>query len=167
VRFLLRHLYVQCSDLVYSADANNGYIAPATLAQCLQTAKAKGWSAGAMTWQFPNAQSAWATTVRSLSWPVGGTPPPPTTTATPTKTTSTPTSTPTGGTGGCAGLSAWTSAVAYVGGQSVTYGGHKWTAKWWTQVRISFSLLMLLADNRTQADTPGGAAGVWTDNGSC
>jgi hypothetical protein len=28
--------------------------------------------------------------------------------------------------------------------------GHLWTAKWWTE-----------------ADTPGGAAGVWTDNGAC
>ena len=34
-----------------SGDANNGYIAPETLAECLQTAKAAGWSAGAMSWQ--------------------------------------------------------------------------------------------------------------------
>jgi chitinase len=61
------------------------------------------------------------------------------------------TSTPTGGTGGqCAGVSAWNSATAYTGGAVVTYGGHKWTAKWWTQ-----------------GDTPGGQAGVWTDNGAC
>jgi chitinase len=58
--------------------------------------------------------------------------------------------TPTGGTGQCAGLLAWNSANAYTGGQSVIYNGHKWTAKWWTQ-----------------GDTPGGAAGVWTDNGAC
>jgi len=54
------------------------------------------------------------------------------------------------GTGQCAGLSAWSAANAYVGGASVTYGGHKWTAKWWTQ-----------------GDTPGGSANVWTDNGAC
>jgi chitinase len=54
------------------------------------------------------------------------------------------------GTGNCAGLSAWSSTAVYVGGDSVTYGGHKWTAKWWTQ-----------------GDTPGGPAGVWTDNGAC
>ncbi|TRM65612.1 glycoside hydrolase family 18 protein [Schizophyllum amplum] len=53
-----------------SGDANNGYIAPATLAQCLETAKAAGWTAGAMSWQYPNAASEWITTVRSLSWPV-------------------------------------------------------------------------------------------------
>ena len=47
---------------------------------------------------------------------------------------------------------AWSSATAYSGGAVVQYGtpAHKWTAKWWTQ-----------------ADTPGGAAGVWTDNGPC
>jgi len=54
------------------------------------------------------------------------------------------------GTGQCAGLSAWNAGNAYVGGNSVTYGGHKWTAKWWTQ-----------------GDTPGGPANVWTDNGAC
>jgi len=57
-----------------------------------------------------------------------------------------------GGGGGatCTGLSAWSSTTVYVGGNSVTYGGHKWTAKWWTQ-----------------GDTPGGSANVWTDNGAC
>jgi chitinase len=32
----------------------------------------------------------------------------------------------------------------------VSYNGHQWTAKWWTY-----------------GDIPGGAAGVWTDNGPC
>jgi chitinase len=58
------------------------------------------------------------------------------------------TSTPPGT--GCAALSAWSSIAVYVGGNSVSYGGHKWTAKWWTQ-----------------GDVPGGPAGVWTDNGAC
>ena len=58
-------------------------------------------------------------------------------------------SAPTAG-GSCAGVAAWTSSVAYVGGQTAVYGGHLWTAKWWTQ-----------------ADIPGGAAGVWTDSGAC
>jgi chitinase len=57
---------------------------------------------------------------------------------------------PTAGTGSCAGLSAWSSTAVYVAGNSVTYGSHEWTAKWWTQ-----------------GDTPGGAAGVWADNGAC
>ncbi|KAL1747810.1 glycoside hydrolase family 18 protein [Schizophyllum fasciatum] len=53
-----------------TGDANNGYIAPETLAQCLQTAKAAGWGAGAMSWQYPHAASEWISTVRSLSWPL-------------------------------------------------------------------------------------------------
>ncbi|WP_433043283.1 glycosyl hydrolase family 18 protein [Dactylosporangium sp. CS-033363] len=59
--------------------------------------------------------------------------------------------TPTGGTGNCAGLSPYNASTAYTGGQSVSYGGHKWTAKWWTQ-----------------GETPStGGSGVWTDNGAC
>jgi len=73
-----------------------------------------------------------------------GTLPPPTSTT----TTGGPTTTPP--TGGCGGVGAWNSGVAYTGGQQVSYGGHLWTAKWWTQ-----------------AETPGGASGVWTDNGAC
>jgi chitinase len=46
---------------------------------------------------------------------------------------------------------AWVSATAYNGGATVSYGGHKWTAKWWTQ-----------------GDIPGNnAQNVWTDNGAC
>jgi Lysozyme like domain len=58
-----------------------------------------------------------------------------------------------GGTGGasCSGLGAWNSTVAYNGGQRVSYNGHGWTAKWWTQ-----------------GDVPGAnAQNVWTDNGPC
>ncbi|KAI5989798.1 glycoside hydrolase family 18 protein [Pisolithus orientalis] len=32
----------------------------------------------------------------------------------------------------CSGVSAWSSAIAYVGGDQVTYNGQLWTAKWWT-----------------------------------
>ncbi|HWL87621.1 MAG TPA: carbohydrate-binding protein [Polyangiaceae bacterium] len=45
---------------------------------------------------------------------------------------------------------AWNASTAYTGGSVVSFNGHKWTAKWWTQ-----------------NDTPGGAAGVWTDDGPC
>ncbi|GAA4626004.1 hypothetical protein GCM10023196_032420 [Actinoallomurus vinaceus] len=56
-----------------------------------------------------------------------------------------------GGSTGCAGLPAWNSGTAYTGGASVSYNGHRWTAKWWTQ-----------------GDVPGAnAQNVWTDNGSC
>ncbi|TFK54531.1 glycoside hydrolase family 18 protein [Heliocybe sulcata] len=53
-----------------AGDANNGYIAPATLAGCLSTAKAKGWNAGVMVWEFPDAAAAWIETVRSEAFPV-------------------------------------------------------------------------------------------------
>ncbi|KAI9066698.1 carbohydrate-binding module family 5 protein [Trametes sanguinea] len=63
-------------------------------------------------------------------------------------TTSVPGSSPTAGS--CAGVAAWSSSSVYTGGQQATYNGHLWTAKWWTQ-----------------GDTPGGQAGVWTDDGAC
>jgi len=52
--------------------------------------------------------------------------------------------------GGCT-AAAWNSATAYTGGQVVSYGGHTWTAKWWTQ-----------------GDVPGAnSQNVWTDDGPC
>lgn len=78
----------------------------------------------------------------------GATPPQTTPTPTPGQT-STPTPTPGGG-GICNGIAAWNSSIAYVGGDKVTYNGSLWQAKWWTE-----------------ADVPGGAAGVWTLLGSC
>jgi len=52
--------------------------------------------------------------------------------------------------GKCGGVAAWSSSAVYTGGLSATYGGHLWTAKWWTQNEV-----------------PGGAAGVWEDKGAC
>ncbi|TFY60414.1 hypothetical protein EVG20_g7425 [Dentipellis fragilis] len=52
-----------------SGDADTGYIAPNTLASCVQQAKNQGWSAGVMTWEYPDAGASWIQTVRSLSWP--------------------------------------------------------------------------------------------------
>ncbi|MEO9237790.1 MAG: carbohydrate-binding protein, partial [Jatrophihabitantaceae bacterium] len=73
-----------------------------------------------------------------------GTPPP---TTTPPTQTPTPTPTPTGG---CS-AAAWNAATAYNGGAVVSYNGHSWTAKWWTQ-----------------GDIPGNnSQGVWTDGGAC
>ncbi|KAB5590252.1 hypothetical protein CTheo_6304 [Ceratobasidium theobromae] len=55
------------------------------------------------------------------------------------------------GTGQCSGVAAYGSATVYTGGQKCTYGGHLWTAKWWTQY-----------------ETPStGGSGVWQDNGAC
>ncbi|KAF8516863.1 glycoside hydrolase superfamily [Gautieria morchelliformis] len=86
-------------------------------------------SSGTITASTPTSSS-------SLSSSTSLTPPP---------TTSTPASS-----GSCAGVAAWSSAIAYTAGQQVVYNGHLWTAKWWTQ-----------------ADAPGGAAGDWTDDGAC
>ncbi|KIM48366.1 carbohydrate-binding module family 5 protein [Hebeloma cylindrosporum] len=75
-----------------------------------------------------------------------------TSTVTSTTSSSVPSTTPTTppGSGNCAGVAAWSSSVAYQGASQVVYNSHLWTAKWWTQ-----------------ADVPGGGAGVWTDNGLC
>jgi len=51
-------------------DATNGYIDPATLATCVEQAVNQGWSAGVMTWEYPDAAASWITTVRADSFPV-------------------------------------------------------------------------------------------------
>ncbi|KAN0078083.1 carbohydrate-binding module family 5 protein [Tylopilus felleus] len=181
-----------------TADANNGYIDPSTLAGCVAQAAAKGWNAGVMTWQFPDATSQWITTVRGNTFPVsggggGGSPAPTTTTpstSTPTTpTTTTPsTSTPTtpttttsakssptstgssGGSGSCAGVSAWSSADAYPGGSKVTYNGDLWTAAQWNQNEVPggkpFCLLPSTAQDMTMSP-PTGSSGAWTKDGAC
>ncbi|HEY0494618.1 MAG TPA: chitinase [Kutzneria sp.] len=73
----------------------------------------------------------------------GATPP-----QSPPPTTTTTTTTPGGG--GTCSAAAWNASTPYNGGAVVSYGGHQWTAKWWTQ-----------------GDTPGGPQNVWTDNGAC
>ncbi|MEV4003764.1 glycoside hydrolase family 19 protein [Actinomadura sp. NPDC049753] len=44
---------------------------------------------------------------------------------------------------------AWSSTAVYTGGAAVSYNGHNWSAKWWTQ-----------------NETPG-RADVWADQGTC
>jgi chitinase len=52
---------------------------------------------------------------------------------------------------GACTAAAWSSTSVYLGGAVVSFGGHRWTALWWTQ-----------------GDTPGqNAQNVWTDNGAC
>ncbi|KAJ6525056.1 glycoside hydrolase family 18 protein [Mycena vulgaris] len=133
-----------------AADATNGFMDPGTLSTCLAQAKAQGWSAGAMTWQYPNANSAWVTQVRSGSFPVGAPGGGGTTTTTRT-TTSSPgsTSTPPSG-GSCSGTAAWSSSEAYPAGSVVTSGGSLWTANQW-----NFN------------EAPGGAAGAWDKTAAC
>lgn len=61
-----------------------------------------------------------------------------------------PTSPGGGSTASCA-AGAWSSSTAYSGGAVVSYNGHTWTAKWWTQ-----------------GDIPGNnGQDVWVDNGPC
>jgi chitodextrinase len=68
--------------------------------------------------------------------------------------TPTPTSTtPGGGGGGSCSAPAWNAATAYNGGAVVSYNGHTYTAKWWTQGE--------------QPDTHSGQWDVWKDNGAC
>ncbi|KAN0130843.1 glycoside hydrolase [Lactarius tabidus] len=49
-------------------DAGSGYMSPSTLAGCLVTAMNKGWSAGVMTWEFPDAEASWISAVRSKAF---------------------------------------------------------------------------------------------------
>jgi len=66
----------------------------------------------------------------------------------PSPTASPTTGTPTTPSGSCA--AAWSASTAYNGGDKVSYGGHTWSAKWWTYNEV-----------------PGGASGVWVDGGAC
>ncbi|KAJ7576826.1 glycoside hydrolase family 18 protein, partial [Mycena floridula] len=50
--------------------ANNGYMDTETLADCVQQAKGKGWNAGVMVWEFPEADSAWIQAVRGNAYPL-------------------------------------------------------------------------------------------------
>ena len=84
-------------------------------------------------------QNPWDFTRYSVQF-AGVTPPPP------PPSSSSSSSSP----GGQCTAAAWNASTAYSGGAVVSYGGHTWTAKWWTQ-----------------GDTPGGSQGVWTDNGVC
>ncbi|MGW5198134.1 carbohydrate-binding protein [Streptomyces spiralis] len=49
-------------------------------------------------------------------------------------------------------IAAWNSSQVYTGGNAVSWNGHNWKAKWWTQ-----------------GEEPGttGEWGVWQDLGSC
>ncbi|KAF9067829.1 glycoside hydrolase family 18 protein [Rhodocollybia butyracea] len=54
-----------------AADApSGGFIAPTALATCVEQAKNKGWSAGVMVWEYPDAAATWIAEVRADSWPV-------------------------------------------------------------------------------------------------
>ncbi|MGC5008380.1 chitinase [Streptomyces sp. DT203] len=84
------------------------------------------------------AQSDWDFAKYSVKF-AGVTPP----------TTTPPTTPPPSGS--CT-AAAWSSSAIYTAGNTVSYGGHTWKAKWWTQ-------------NETPGTT--GEWGVWQDLGAC
>ncbi|MGC4890231.1 chitinase C-terminal domain-containing protein [Micromonospora sp. DT227] len=118
-------------------SAATAYSGGATVSYAGRTWTAKWWTQG----ETPGSAAVWADQGACAGSPT------PTPTASPTPT-GTPSPTPTGGT--CT-APVWTAGTAYSGGAVVSYGGHRWTARWWTQ-----------------GDVPGtNSQGVWTDNGPC
>ncbi|WP_225224321.1 chitinase [Cellulomonas sp. JH27-2] len=96
------------------------------------------------------AQKDWDFTKFSVQF-AGATPPTSSPTTTPMTTpTSSPTTTPTPP-AGCA-APAWSRTAVYTNGNVVSYAGHRYSAKWWTQ-----------------GEVPGttGEWGVWKDDGVC
>jgi 3D (Asp-Asp-Asp) domain-containing protein len=95
----------------------------------------------------PYASTATASSSPSAAPTTASASPSPTASTTPT---STPTATSSASSGACT-AAPWNSSTAYNGGAIVSYNGHDWTAKWWTQ-----------------GDIPGNnAQNVWTDDGAC
>jgi chitinase len=88
-------------------------------------------------------QTDWEFTKYSARF-AGATPP-----TNPTPPTTPPTTPPGGGGGGTCAAAAWNASTAYNGGAQVSYNGHTWSAKWWTQ-----------------GETPG-TTDVWADQGAC
>ncbi|KAH0839353.1 glycoside hydrolase family 18 protein [Lanmaoa asiatica] len=173
-----------------SGSAGSGYVDASTIATIIQQTSS-GYTSfgGVMLWDMSQAHannrydisvknaltggSGGGTVTTTASSPVTSTTPattsvPATSTIPPTTTTTTMTTSTSASTGSCASVSPWQLDVAYVGGDQVTYkygssgihpspytdkrifSGHLWTAKWWTY-----------------NDVPGGAAGVWADEGAC
>ena len=48
-----------------AGDGNNGFMDPSLLGTCVASAKAMGWTGGAMVWQFPDADASWVAAVPS------------------------------------------------------------------------------------------------------
>ncbi|KAJ6513432.1 glycoside hydrolase [Mycena sanguinolenta] len=156
-----------------SASAGAGYADAATLGQIASATRASYSSfGGIMLWdasqayangrfdqQVKNLIVTGSTTSTKTTTTTKSTTTTTTTSKTSTSTTSTTSKTSTTSTtstttsvssGSCAGVAAWVSNVAYVGGSQVTYNGHLWQANWWSE-----------------ADVPGGASGDWADLGAC
>ncbi|PPR01950.1 hypothetical protein CVT24_011099 [Panaeolus cyanescens] len=139
--------------------AGSGYVDASTLGNIAKQTKATYSSfGGVMLWDVSQAYGNNRFDVAIKNAITGGTTAPTTVPPSPTPTTPRPTSTQPPTTtqppsnGSCAGVAGWVSNIAYQGGSQVVYkdSGHLWTASWWSQ-----------------ADVPGGAAGVWVDKGAC
>ncbi|KAG1804333.1 glycoside hydrolase family 18 protein [Suillus variegatus] len=158
-----------------SSAAGSGYVSPSTFTPIIQETMAEYSSfGGVMLWDASQAYANDRYDISVKDALLGGTssPPPTTTTITTTPTTTTtimtttttspittttststissPSPTTTSGTISCAGVAAWQTGVAYVGGDEVTYDGDLWTANWWSE-----------------SDVPGGASGDWANSGVC
>lgn len=86
------------------------------------------------------AQNDWDFTKYTVRF-AGATPP-----------TTTPPTSPTPTSPGSCTLPAWDSTKVYTAGNTVSYAGHKWHAKWWTQ---------------NENPSASGQWGVWADDGPC
>lgn len=53
---------------VIGDSTNGGFIDPTTLGGCIKQAVAKGWNAGVMSFQFPNANTQWIQAVKGTSF---------------------------------------------------------------------------------------------------
>ncbi|KAK7032983.1 carbohydrate-binding module family 5 protein [Favolaschia claudopus] len=156
-----------------SASAGSGFASAATLGQIASATRAQYSSfGGIMLWDASQAYAngRFDQQVKNLIATSGGggttTTSRTTTTTTTSRTSSTTTTsrtssttTTTQGGGGCAGVAAWVSTTAYVGGSRVTYNGHLWQANWWSQAGM-----LSLPPNHY---VPGGASGDWADLGAC
>ncbi|KAI0084132.1 glycoside hydrolase family 18 protein [Irpex rosettiformis] len=132
--------------------AGSGYLPISSLSPIIQSYKAQYSSfGGVMFWDASQAYANGrfdAAVKAALQGGSSAPTSPPTTTSQTTTTSKTTTSTPPATSspppptsGNCAGVNAWVSNVAYNGGDNVVYGGHLWTAKWWSY-----------------GDTPGGSS---------
>ncbi|EIW77991.1 glycoside hydrolase family 18 protein [Coniophora puteana RWD-64-598 SS2] len=49
-------------------QTNGGFMSTSALASCIATAKGKGWNAGVMSWEYPQADSAWIKAVQGSAF---------------------------------------------------------------------------------------------------
>ncbi|EJC98222.1 glycoside hydrolase [Fomitiporia mediterranea MF3/22] len=140
-----------------STAAGSGFVDAGTLASIVKTTQSQFSSfGGVMMWDASQAYANSRYDIAAKNAMTGGNVPVPPSSSSSTRTTSSTRSTSTSSStavptaGSCAGVAPWSSSIAYNGGSQVTFNGHLWTAKWWSQ-----------------ADQPGGAADDWTDNGPC